>query len=75
MGWGSALLVVIALCAIWPSVNPQGMWWTLSAWRYRDPDANEPSDELYFVYRTGAVVSLVASSALGIVLLLNSAIY
>jgi hypothetical protein len=28
-------------------VKPKQMWWALQSWRFRDPEANEPSDAGY----------------------------
>lgn len=60
MGWiilGS--LIVIPL-AIWGIVNPRSQWQTLSAWQYRHPEANEPSDAAYALARFGSLLSLGA---------------
>jgi hypothetical protein len=39
--WGLALI-----CAL-IAVKPRAVWWKASAWAYRNPEANEPSDLAY----------------------------
>ncbi|MBE1586969.1 hypothetical protein ACFPOI_00935 [Nonomuraea angiospora] len=37
-------------------ISPRWLWWNLSAWAYRDPEANEPSES---AYATGRALLLV----------------
>lgn len=39
--------VMAAIMAILTAVNPSRLWWKTSAWRYSNPEANEPSDAAY----------------------------
>lgn len=41
---GEALLLVLAIFALWAIVSPRSFYWKLHAWRYRNPEAQEPSD-------------------------------
>ncbi|WP_433696872.1 hypothetical protein [Nocardiopsis sp. CA-288880] len=47
LGW-------FVLVAVKPRVH-----WYVRAWAYRDPEANEPSDTAFSLYRLGAVVMVV----------------
>ncbi|MEU5858884.1 hypothetical protein [Nocardiopsis dassonvillei] len=40
------------------AVNPK-VQWHVRSWAYRDPEANEPSDTAFMLYRLGAVVMVV----------------
>ena len=48
-------VLFLALC-VWAAVSPRSMWWTTTAWRYRDPASNEPSDAAYLMTRIGGIV-------------------
>ncbi|WP_345438668.1 hypothetical protein [Actinoallomurus vinaceus] len=45
-------------------IDPRKRWWSFTAWRYRDPDAVEPSDAAYSAERMGWVVGALAIFAL-----------
>lgn len=51
------LIPLIALL-LWGVISPRSQWKTLYAWRYRNPDANEPSDTLYELNRLGNIVGV-----------------
>jgi len=50
-------IVVIALF-LWSTLSPKSMYWTLSAWQHKDPEANEPSDSAYAMTRISSFVGL-----------------
>jgi hypothetical protein len=41
------LMIPIVTLLIWGAVSPRSQWQRLVAWRYRHPEANEPSDSAY----------------------------
>ena len=45
--------IVMALLGLWQMVNPRGNWRATEGWKYRDPDANEPSETSYGLRRIG----------------------
>lgn len=56
-------MFVLMLCAVpfllWGIINPQSQWWALSSWKYKNPEANEPSGSAYALTRFGNVIGLV----------------
>ncbi|MBL7255417.1 DUF6199 family natural product biosynthesis protein [Paractinoplanes lichenicola] len=66
---GGALLIAFAL---WTVIAPRQQWQLLNAWRYRDPDANEPSDLSYNMGRAAGVGTIVLVLVLGSVLIRSS---
>nr|WP_221373768.1 hypothetical protein [Actinoplanes polyasparticus] len=59
---GGVLLIAFAL---WTVIAPRHQWLTLNAWRYRDPDANEPSDLSYNLGRAAGVGTILLVVILG----------
>ncbi len=59
---GIALFVFVSLCcflAFFSMISPRRLWWLLSAWRYQNPEANEPSDAAYCWNRITAALALM----------------
>ena len=56
-----ALMVLFAVV-----VNARKWWRATEAWRYRDPDANEPSDAWFVSWRAAIVLAGVALVVLGL---------
>ena len=44
---------------LWGVIDPRGMWEATSAWQFRDPEANEPSDGAFAFQRLAAIVALL----------------
>ena len=44
---------------LWGVIDPRGMWEATSAWQFRDPEANEPSDDAFAFQRLAAIVALL----------------
>lgn len=67
-----AYWVIIGCVAVplllWQIFNPRGMWETTQAWKYRNPEANEPSDEAHGVAQAGAIFGLVILIGGGLIL-------
>src|SRR5688500_2867417 len=58
MGW--ALIAVGGIFMVIAFMNPRSLWRSTAAWQYRNPDANEPSDDAYSMKRAGwAITGLV----------------
>lgn len=41
------VVALVGVVVFLVSVRPRRVWWALSSWRYRHPEANEPSDVAY----------------------------
>lgn len=62
--WAFLLLIIFGLCcvlAFFSMLFPKTLWWTLEAWKYQNPEANEPSDSAYTYGRIGSAVMLAVS--------------
>ena len=56
-----AILVVLGLIvSVWAAISPRSLWWTTSAWRFKDPASNEPSDAARVAERLQATPAQVA---------------
>jgi hypothetical protein len=55
MGWLIVICVAMFGLGLWSAISPETMFWKLSAWQYRNPDAVEPSDISYGLQRLGGV--------------------
>ena len=44
---------------LWGVIDPRGMWEATSAWQFRDPEVNEPSDGAFAFQRLAAIVALL----------------
>lgn len=60
MGFLIAVSLILIPLGIWGIVNPRSQWKVLSAWQYRNPDANQPSEAAYAVTRIGSLIFLGA---------------
>ena len=65
---GAVALAFVVIVAIWAIISPRSLYWKLHAWQHRDPDANEPSDASYMLWRLGSVVALVVMGITGTML-------
>ena len=57
--WAWIIFFAVAVLAVWGAISPRSQWNTLSAWQYRNPDANEPSDAAYALTRVVNVIGLI----------------
>lgn len=48
------LIVVVPLLLLWGALSPRSQWRVLQGWRYRHPEANEPSNVAYQLFRRTA---------------------
>ncbi|WP_336470697.1 DUF6199 family natural product biosynthesis protein [Mycolicibacterium peregrinum] len=52
---GIFLIVVGVLVGGVMAAAPRGIWWATQSWKFRNPEANEPSDTAYGMTRVGGV--------------------
>jgi hypothetical protein len=62
--WLWAFLAVVGALMLWGAISPRGQWNTLSAWAYRNAEANEPSDASYMITRVVNIVGLLVLAGL-----------
>ena len=58
--WTFLWLAVAGAVSLALLVNPRRAWWRLSAWRFKNPEANEPSGALYAILRLAGLVGAIA---------------
>jgi hypothetical protein len=63
--------VALIAFALWTVIAPRQQWQVLNAWRYRDPDANEPSDLSYNLGRAAGVGTILLVLVLGFIVIRN----
>lgn len=68
MGFVYCSLVLVGLLMLWMVISPRSMWETLSAWQYKNPEANEPSEASFAMQRVAGVFGLVVMLVLGLFL-------
>jgi hypothetical protein len=67
---GPALLAIgLGVVGGLMALKPRAVWWRLSAWAYRNPEANEPSDIAYGLQSLLLGVAAIGCVASGVVLL------
>jgi hypothetical protein len=62
------MLLIVVPGLLWGAISPRSQWRALSAWQYRNPDANEPSDAAYGLARFSNIVALLVFAGVGIAL-------
>lgn len=55
------LILLTSLLATAQILFPKRCWWLFIAWQYRNPQANEPSDTVYLLWRVVATFLLIVS--------------
>ena len=60
MGVAIFFLVLAAVFALWGLISPEGMWNATQSWRFKDPEANRPSEAQHAMTRVGSGICLVA---------------
>ena len=57
--------LVIGLVFLVPrAIAPKATWWRFDAWKYKDPEANEPSDDAYIWMSIESIYSIVVMTFL-----------
>lgn len=69
MGAGIFLIVVGVLVGGATAASPSRMWWATQSWKFKNPEANEPSDTSYGMTRAGGVLFTVFALIFGSVLI------
>lgn len=59
-------LIVVILLLLWSVIDPRSQWQMTAAWRYRDPDANEPSDVAFAIERVAAGCLLIVFAVVAV---------
>lgn len=59
-----ALAIIILLIGLpiglFMLLKPRALWWTFQSWRYKNPEANEPSDAAYAMSAFSGLIVIVA---------------
>ncbi|MGV0741584.1 DUF6199 family natural product biosynthesis protein [Mycolicibacterium sp. XJ870] len=69
MGAGILIIVVGVLLGGVMAAAPRGIWWATQSWKFRNPEANEPSELSYVMTRAGGVLLVVFALGFGGVLI------
>ncbi|MEZ5210656.1 DUF6199 family natural product biosynthesis protein [Gordonia sp. (in: high G+C Gram-positive bacteria)] len=59
MGFFILVLFIAVPLALWGIIDPKGAWRATESWKFKNPDANEPSEAAYAMSRIGGVFALV----------------
>lgn len=54
------LYLLTSLLATAQILFPRRCWWLFVAWQYRNPQANEPSNTVYLMWRVAAFLLIVS---------------
>ncbi|ETZ70119.1 hypothetical protein L829_1017 [Mycobacteroides abscessus MAB_030201_1075] len=57
--------LIVVPFLLWSIFDPKSQWQVLSSWKYRNPEANEPSEAAYAMTRIGGAVGLVVLVVVG----------
>lgn len=60
------MIVLGVIFLLFSLINPRSLWYTFSAWQYRHPAANEPSDERYAWGRVSCVITGLVLVVIGL---------
>ena len=52
-------LIIGGVIGLWLLISPRSAYWTMTAWQYKNPEANEPSDTAYSLSRLSGGIMLV----------------
>ncbi|TVY06123.1 hypothetical protein FPV58_02385 [Mycolicibacterium porcinum] len=72
MGVGIILIVVGVLVGGIMVAAPRGIWWATQSWKFRHPEANEPSDLSYGMTRASGVLLICLALVMGGVVISDS---
>ncbi|UQE76057.1 hypothetical protein MYK68_05545 [Gordonia sp. PP30] len=68
MGFVILIFLILVPLLLWAIFDPKGAWRASEAWKYKNPEANEPIDAAYALSRLGGVLTLVRLILGGIML-------
>ncbi|SER55783.1 hypothetical protein SAMN04488583_5669 [Mycobacterium sp. 88mf] len=60
------MIVVGVLVGGVMAASPRRIWWATQSWKFRNPEANEPSDAAYGMTRAGGVFVILLALFLGV---------
>lgn len=69
MGGLIAMIIVGVATGALMAYAPKGIWWATTAWTFRNPEANEPSDAAYGLTRVAGVLLAIFTLVFGGVLI------
>jgi hypothetical protein len=52
-----AVLLILMLLPL--AISPRTVWRVLQSWKYKNPEQNEPSDDLYMLERVSSIGVIV----------------
>ncbi|MDO3636832.1 DUF6199 family natural product biosynthesis protein [Mycolicibacterium arseniciresistens] len=61
MALGILVLLIGIPIGVWLFRNPDKLWWATESWKYKNPEANEPSEAAYGMSSLTGVLVIVAS--------------
>lgn len=64
---GTAILVIVVGVLVGGAMvtSPQRIWWLTESWKFKNPEANEPSDTAYGMTRAGGVFVILLALFVG----------
>ena len=54
-------LIAGAAFGVWGLISPEGMWNATQSWRYKNPEANRPSEAQHTMTRVGSGIGIVVA--------------
>ena len=66
MGIAVVILLIVIPVGVYMILRPRKIWWATQAWKFRDPEANEPSDASYAFSRLGGVMMIVGGAVVAL---------
>lgn len=57
---GAIGLAAISVALVWGVISPRSLWMKTQGWKFKDPEANEPSDTIYSLTRVGSAIGICA---------------
>ncbi|MFV8053393.1 DUF6199 family natural product biosynthesis protein [Mycobacterium sp. 48b] len=66
MGAGILVIVIGVLVGGAMVASPRRIWWVTESWKFKNPEANEPSDTAYGMTRAGGVFVILLALFLGV---------
>ncbi|MDO4260369.1 MAG: hypothetical protein Q4C87_12700 [Actinomycetaceae bacterium] len=64
--FGVLFMIVAVIVLIATAINPKGVWEVTESWKYKDPDANEPSEIAFAFGRISAIITLLVFVVAGL---------
>ncbi len=65
VGLGIFVIVVGGIVGGVMLASPSGIWWATESWKFRNPEANEPSEIAYGMTRAGGLVLIIGALVIG----------